>query len=347
MALTFGLAMMVAWLAAFVFEGDEVAAAPVAVSPPATTADPPGDCECPASLDLTEIGIAADGTVFAAGAAPFRSGDSFWLWLEAAPLSPVQLTRAGEVWELRIRDGVLDLSGATAFGAPDALHLSLGFDPGGVAVVTQGGDRAPDRGYASAAGEGSTDEALVTAIQAAFPKLSEAQRQLTLALYGSAGRQGTYSYDLGVTSDPGAVHSRDVLSSDGVAAYHDDGGVARGGRSLYFTDSGVTECTWSSAGTTDCAPSLETDPIEQLLSLLADPSGVTAVSVAPRIVLGETAQCVVVTESTADGPHIGELCSYPDGTPVFVDDRTDNVLLVLVERATDVDLSRLNPPEVG
>jgi len=82
-----------------------------------------------------------------------------------------------------------------------------------VAVVTEGGDRAPDSGYS----DGRPIDPELAWLQVVYGSLDVSVRPLASLLVGQAMRTGTYTYDLGVTGDT-TPHTVEIVVGDDAIA---------------------------------------------------------------------------------------------------------------------------------
>lgn len=320
--------------------------------PPPLATDATGDCECDPSEDLVAIGVGSDGSIYVEAASDFAAGERIWLWFAEMPVAPIQAIAELAGWALQVPPtGSADFGDMAVVDDSGKLHLQVGFDPGPVAAISEAGDRVPDVGYALP-GDGSTvvssSADLTSEVQAAFPSLPPTHWQLALTLLGASTADGTFTYELGRAREPDVAHTREIVMGADSVAFHDDGGAARGGASLYLDRNGPetsTSCVWTESGTTECSDSAASSFAGQLRHLLGDPAATDAVVVTSRVIDNQVAACVVVSASVAGGPHVGEYCSLPNGVLAFVDDRSDDALYVLVGQDPDVDPARLLVPE--
>lgn len=339
-----------------------VAAVPLGSSEVA--ADPVGDCAaCAPSEDVTGFGLRTVGGRTEAEvvlAAPPGPGTRLWLWTGAAPVHPVVLERGRDGWTVSAARAVpLDLGGLTIRAA--GAHLVLGIDGatdlGGLAVVSDGGDRAPDVGVAAEPGRtapptGALADELAAAlaeVQTGLPRLDEtAQRYVRTALARQL-QPGTYRYDLSLASHPHERLSAEVSVRFPELAQHL--AVVRNGaqtvaQSTFAGLDAFTVCTWFTDGAARCQDrgGLADLPLGALVTMVREPGAVTLEEAPPRRVLGEVASCVRVVSSPAEGPPEGESCALADGVLAVNDNERTGVRLVLVERSADVDAGAFDRP---
>jgi hypothetical protein len=328
LAATASLAMVVAAVLGVLLGGDPPVAA--SVVPTSSITDPAGDCECDPAFDIASVGIAEDGSVLIDVGGAIPDGGAFWLWLPDAPLVPIGITRTGDTWlvDSDVLAGI-DAAGVIVSDTPNGLRLQLGYDIGDFAVTSAQGDRAPDTGYFGPDGTTSSTEIEVR-YQRVYADLGVAHRTLARALAGVQMGTGTFTYDVGISADPGVVHSGTLVVEAGSVEFRVDASDTRAGHSVrYATDPELNECVDADL---DPCVGMWVNPFLSFDALASNPGSVDVVALVDREVLGERAACVAVVDPGSSSLREGEFCSFADGTVAFVDDRTAGVVLVLAER---------------
>ncbi len=332
LGLTLGLSVAMAVVLSVVLGGG--AAEPALAVPTATVADPVGDCDCDTAYDLLAVGSDPDGTVWVTVGDVVPQGATFLVWTALDPYTPMQFTRSDDSWNVLIPEGSrVRADDVVAVEMADGMHLRLGTDIGAFAVVSGQGDRAPDSGYAGGTGRETSSE-LDEQYQRAYGDLDDAQRGLAVLLMGSMLANGEFTYDVGVSADPGVARSGTLSVQDGSVVFQMPGTGSQGAHTDRFSSSDDDVCLDDGQG--PCV-AMWVNPFAAFDDLLAGPSAVEVVALEPREVLGEIAACIGVTSVGSTTLHEGEFCGFEDGSLALADDRTVGIVAVLTDRAIGGD----------
>jgi hypothetical protein len=323
------------------------------------------DCGgCADGARLTGIALAVEETgteLRVRLAAEPAVGTRLWLWLEREPHQPVLLELSPGGWVAAIPAlapfGLAEL-GIRESGRVVGLFIEGMRTDEGIAVVSDGGDRMPAAGYATAAGAEERSRAAggrladdiaddIAAVQSGFPGLDTEQQALTQLTLARQVTTGTFRYELGMADRPElrlvaevSVRFPEVSQRLFVEL---EGELVLAQTILVLAD-GITVCTWMTDGSADCGPAESPLPVTGLVGLVREPDSVDVRRSAAREVADGVAGCWRVARSIAGGPPEGESCALDDGVLAVNDNQRAGHLIVLAERSDAVSEAAFSVP---
>ncbi len=330
---------------------------PEPTTEPSPTSAPPElavvdalDCGCAGGNELTGLDARTEGgaVVIEVG----TEGDDqtgLWLWTASDPGRPSRVQLDDQTFT--VTDGPEIVTSAMRSDAGWTITLTTPLDTR-LAVVSDGGDRVPERGFLEADGSvvtvgdlGVFAEQLeldLAEVQRAVPSLEPAVRAMVVSLVARQTRTGTLSLERMLEGDPEPF---DVVASVEWPRFGQQ--ITRNGAFVlgaYATPDGTVLCE-PAGGAPTCESAEFGLPLADALAVVRNPGQLVLEPQPAGSFDGEATTCVRVVQSPADGPPVGLSCWLPSGASALAE-RTGIDTVRLLSIATDADPELLQPPGV-